>query len=82
MSKFVLMTSEYAVLIEESAAVSHLRVYWCFDPICSDLKPENILLDEDGHIRLTDFGLSKDAVDSPRGAKTFCGTPGTEILNC
>lgn len=27
--------------------------------IYRDLKPENILLDIDGHIRLTDFGLSK-----------------------
>ena len=41
----------------------------------SDLKPENILLDENGHVCLTDFGLSKDLTPENRKAHTFCGTP-------
>ncbi|GLD95185.1 hypothetical protein PINS_up003827 [Pythium insidiosum] len=39
-----------------------------------DLKLENILMDDRGFIALTDFGLSKENVDVPDGAKTFCGT--------
>ncbi|KAJ3343038.1 serine/threonine protein kinase psk1 [Gonapodya sp. JEL0774] len=38
--------------------------------IYRDLKPENILLDSSGHVVLTDFGLSKVALD----ANTFCGS--------
>ena len=39
-----------------------------------DLKPENLLLDADGHIKITDFGLSKADV-SGEELNSLCGTP-------
>ena len=42
--------------------------------IFRDLKPENILLDSEGHIRISDFGLSKILENSRDKAYTLCGT--------
>lgn len=37
-----------------------------------DLKPENVLIDDEGYLRLADFGLAKDL--SEQAGKGFCGT--------
>ena len=39
------------------------------------MKPENILLGGDGHVKLTDFGLSKESFEfDKKKAESFCGT--------
>lgn len=42
--------------------------------IYRDLKLENILLDEEGHISLTDFGLTRLLQNNPK-ENPFLGTP-------
>ncbi len=42
--------------------------------IYRDLKPENILMDDQGYLKLADFGMAKKLKDDEK-AMSFCGTP-------
>ena len=63
---------------EISLALHHLHKLGI---VYRDLKPENILLNSEGHIVITDFGLSKQMMVPASGdtseakTHTFCGTP-------
>jgi len=60
----------YAAEIAHAIGYMHLE-----NIIYRDLKPENILIANDGHIRLTDFGLCKEGIQANTTTSTFCGTP-------
>ena len=59
-------------LAELVLALEHL--HGTVGVVYRDLKPENCLLDAEGHLLLTDFGLSKVAVDGEHHCRSMTGT--------
>lgn len=56
---------------EVSIAIQYLH---SIGVIYRDIKPENILVAADGHIKLSDFGLTK-ILENDEVTSTICGTP-------
>ena len=59
-------------MAEMVLALEHLHTN--IGVVYRDLKPENCLLDSEGHLLLTDFGLSKVAVDDETRCNSILGT--------
>lgn len=51
-----------------------MYIHFTKNLIHRDIKPENVLLNTRGHVKITDFGISKSLAKSQGIAHTFVGT--------
>ncbi|XP_077596113.1 ribosomal protein S6 kinase alpha-4 isoform X2 [Stigmatopora nigra] len=66
--------SEEAVRIYIGEIILALEHLHKLKIVYRDIKLENILLDSEGHVVLTDFGLSKEFLQEDERTYSFCGT--------
>jgi serine/threonine protein kinase len=66
--------SEESVRFIISEIILGLEALHHEDVIYRDLKPDNVVIDGDGHVKLTDFGLSKEGISETTSTNSFCGS--------
>ncbi|KAJ9662538.1 hypothetical protein H2201_006026 [Coniosporium apollinis] len=69
-----MFTEEVAAFYMAEMVLALEHLHRSVGVIYRDLKPENCLLDAEGHLLLTDFGLSKVAVDADERCNSSVGT--------
>lgn len=78
---FYYISKVYGKLPEKQAKICFAELLLALEHLHSrrvlyrDLKPENVLVDAYGHVKLTDFGLSKMEIGQSDFTQTFCGSP-------
>ncbi|GFT76124.1 hypothetical protein TNCV_3954201 [Trichonephila clavipes] len=66
---------EYMAVFYTLEAAHALEYLHQHNIVHRDLKPENMLISASGHIKLTDFGLSKITVNKPIRVRDLVGSP-------
>ena len=65
--------NDYQSIFIVACAIKGLQHLESLNILYRDLKPENLLLDDDGYVKLSDFGLSKRLMPGEK-TKTLVGT--------